>query len=199
MSEIKSALEIALEKTQNIEGNKEKLEKHEAIQKGKQIVSKFLMEPKSPDYDLVKFLKSLEGKKRDWAREGAFQTTLSNITLPMQEEDLEKLQAVESALGAVIKEKKHISQMMAQLKDFFTQYLGHREQLRQQMEEQFAPKLKEKQEAISRQVGTEVVLEASSDPDFVAALKSNQAQLDEQYQNALGEFKGQLESLFKSV
>jgi hypothetical protein len=196
MSEIKSALEIALEKTQNIEGNKEKLEEHDAIQEGKQLVSKFLLEPEKKDHDIAQFIKSRDGKRRGWVRKGAFQTLLSNINLPGEEKDLEKLTPVETALGALLKDQGPISQMISQLKEFFTQYLGHKEQLLKQLEEQFAPKLREKQEALSRQIGTDVVLDPASDPEFAAALKANQSQLDGQYQQALEEFKGQLKSLF---
>jgi hypothetical protein len=89
--------------------------------------------------------------------------------------------------------------MMNQLKQFFSQYIQNSGQLREQLEEQYRPKLQQKIEQLSSQIGAEVALDINGDPEFLALVKKNQAGLDEQYQEALDQFKEQIQTLFKQI
>lgn len=196
MSEIKSALELALEKTEGVHGNKEKLLEHDTIQQGKMIASKYLQDPENPENEIGGFLKGVEEKKLSWLKEGIFKTLLSNINLPAEEEDLLKLKVLETGFCTIIKTRQQISQMLGQLNQFFSQYLKNKEELKEHLSTQFTPKLKQKAEELSRKTGSEIILDPSSDPEFLLALKQNTALLNNQYQEALANFKDQLRSLF---
>ena len=85
MAEIKSALEIALERTQDVEANKEALEANTFMTEGKKAVSKFLSEE---NVDLKKLLEGLDKKHLRHIKEGALQALLANLKLPLDEVSL---------------------------------------------------------------------------------------------------------------
>ena len=194
MAKIKSALEIALSRTEGVQGNKDKLLEHDTRQEGKRIASRFLNEPDSDETDIRKTIQSYDRNKQKWIREGIVQTILSNISLPQQEEDVDKLSLIEKALIETLGEKKQLSGMFQQLKQFFSQYLENKEQLFKHLEQQYAPKLKQKTRELSSQLGSEVVMDINSDPEFLNLLKQNQSRLDGQFQEALDDFNQQISS-----
>lgn len=197
MGEIKSALQIAMERTESVKGNKESLMAHEKRQDGKRIASKFLMEPDVTKSYLKDALKPFSGKEEKWVKEGFLETIMSNMSLPNREIDLQVLPRIEEVLLLFIKEKKQVSYIIDQVKQFFSQYLQNREQIRQHLEEQFQPKLREKEQQLAQQLGAHVELSPEQDPEFVEYLHRQYGQLDEQYQQALDQVKEQIKSLFK--
>ena len=73
MTEIKSALELALEHTQGIQGDKETLKANELKNKGKLLASVFLNPNEQKDgKDPISQLKSFSGKELGWVKEGFF-------------------------------------------------------------------------------------------------------------------------------
>ena len=121
------------------------------------------------------------------------------MSLPKQEEDLDRLSLIEKALIETLGEKKPLSGMFKQLKQFFTQYLENKEQLFDHLEQQYAPKLQQKTQELSKQMGSEVVLDIKADPEFLNLLKQNQSRLDEQFQEAMDGFKQQISSFAKEI
>jgi len=196
MAEIKSALELALERTEGVKGDKEKLKAHDAKQKGKKIVSQFLLHPEKDETGIAKKLKEIPQEEMKWVKEGVFQTLISNVSLPNSEEDMGKADVLEKALIEVINNKRQISSMFSQLKQFFQQYLQNVQQLESQLLQQFGQKIKQKEQELSQRMGSEVKLDPASDPEFAVALKQNRSQLDSHFQQAIDDFKEQLKSLF---
>ena len=196
MGEIKSALEIALEKTESVKGDKESLLAHEKRQDGKKIASKFLMEPDTPISSVKDSLKSYSKKEEQWVKEGILETIMSNLSLPTKKADLDRLPRLQEVLHLFIKDKKQVSYIIDQVKQFFNQYLENRDHIQQSLEEQFAPRMREKEQQLAQQLGTEVQLSPESDPEFAEYLRKNFGQLDEQYQQALDQVKGQIRGMF---
>jgi hypothetical protein len=191
MGEIKSALELALERTESVKSDKEGLEKAAYIDKGKRIASR-LYSPEEKDYDISKALKEFSGKQAVWVKEGVFSVCLANITLPAEEEDINRLKRSLKGLEAVVKDRKMVNALGKQLEDFFKRYLSDKEQLVEAVREQFGPRIKEKEQELAQQLGTEVHLDPSSDPEFAKYLNQNMNRLKEQYLNALNQAKEEL-------
>ncbi len=195
--EIKSALELALERTADIKSDKSKLEEHDNLQKGKRLASKYLHPIEDEDkIDLEGELKKYTGKDLQHIRRGIFDVILSNISLPAEEVDTTLMNRIEEALEILVKNKKKVSSIFQQINQFFGQYLDNREQIRAGLEQQFAPRLREKAAALSQKMGSQVHLEAAADPEFVEYLRRNYSQLDEQFQEALSQMKDQIRGMF---
>ena len=196
MGEIKSALEIALEKTESVKGDKESLLAHDKRQDGKKIASKFLSEPDTTISYLKDSLQSYSKKEEKWVKEGILETIMSNLSLPTTKADLDRLPRLKEVLQLFIKDKKQVAYIIDQVKQFFNQYLENRDHIHQSLEEQFAPRMREKEQQLAQQLGTEVQLSPESDPEFAEYLRKHFGQLDEQYQQALDQVKGQIKGMF---
>lgn len=201
MGEIKSALELALERTADIQGDKTKLHEHDALQRGKRLASKFLHpDPDSEEepVNLKEELKKVNKEDIKLVKQGVFDVILSNITLPHDEMNEKLLDRAASGLEVLLNNRKQVDYIFKQLKEFFGQYLQNKEQVRQNLEQQFAPRLRQKAEALKEKFGAAVDLDPATDPEFAEYLKQNYAELNKQYQEALNQLKEQLKQLYAS-
>ncbi len=194
--EIKSALELALERTADIKSDKGKLEEYDLRQTGKRIASKFLHPIEDEEkINLQAELKKYSGKQNDLIKKGIFDVIMSNLTLPSDEIDEKLMQRLEEALDILTGNKRQISSVFQQLNQFFSQYLKNKQEIKSSLEQQFAPRLRQKEQAMAQKFGQEVHLDAVQDPEFAEHLKKNYAELDKQYQEALDQMKGQLRQI----
>ena len=195
--EIKSALELALERTADIKSDKGKLEEHDLLQTGKRIASKFLHPIEDEEkIDLQAELKKYSGKQLEVIKKGIFDVIMSNLTLPSDEIDEKIMKRLEEALNILTGNKRQLSSVFQQLTQFFNQYLKNKQEIRSSLEQQFEPRLRQKEQAMAQKFGQEVHLDAGQDPEFAEYLKKNFAELDNQYQEALEQMKGQLRQMF---
>lgn len=194
MGEIKSALELALERTADVQGDRESLEAHENKQEGKRILSRFL---EDPEMDLKKTLKSYERKRRDQVRRGLFDALLGNITLPSDQQGMQRIQSLAPAFEAVIEDRKTLNQIYDQIVQLLSQYLSDRQQLIEQLRQQYEGRMRQKEDELARQTGQRIRLDPSQDPEFSQALQQNLQQLQQQYSQVIDQAREQLESLYK--
>ncbi len=197
MTEIKSAFEIAMQRTEDIKSNKETLVANEHKNIGKRIASEFL-DPAKKDIDVTKTFKKYSGKEQRWVKEGFLETMTANISLPNDKNYGEKLETLEKGINLVVKEKRQVRYIFQQVQQFFDQYLSTQDQVEEQLKQQYQSKLREKEEALSKQMGTQVNLSPESDPEFANILSKNLARLEQQYNEALGQVKDELKRLFES-
>lgn len=195
MTEIKSALEIALERTKDIEGDKEAIKADELRNAGRRLASG-VVDPGKETPDPAKKLKEYKGQELKWVKEGFLQTLLANISLPTDESYQDRLKTLEKGFHAVLRDRRQISHIFQQLSQFFGQYLQTKHQIEENLKQQYAPKLQEKQEALQRQLGgAQVQLTPESDPDFMNLLSKNMGRLDEQYTEALTQLKEDMKGM----
>lgn len=193
MARIKSALELALERTEGVVGNREKIEADSFLKEGMKIASSLLGgETKS----LREALKDFSGKQLGWVKEGLFQTLLANIVLPLDDAYTPRLAAIEEHLPELLSDKRKATALLQQLAKFFEQYLDNRAKIREQLEQQLAPRLRQREAQLAQQVGSPVRLNPLQDPEFVKVLQKNYAALDERYQEALTGLKEELKHMF---
>lgn len=193
MAEIKSALEIALEKTASVEANKEALEADRARREGMTMVSGFLNDPET---DLKNMLNARTGKDKEWVREGMVQVLFANLVLPQDQSAIKKLKTIGGAFMR-LKNDRRISQMFTQLSSFFTEYLEEKERLKNLVTQQYAPRLQQKEQELAQRAGQNVRIDPMTDPEFVAALRKAHVQLDDRYIEVLDKVKGDLSGLME--
>ena len=190
MGEIKSALELALERTEGIKGDKETLQKHQAEEDGKKAASQFLQNPE--ESDLGKFVKQYSGEYREIVRAGIMSVLLANVILPATAENSSRLKIVEKGLSAVAGNKRQVGYIIQQIEQFFTQYLDNREQVTQRLSKQYEPRLRQKEEELAKQFGSQVKIDMKQDPEYLQTLRQTLSRLEEQYQEALAQAKDEL-------
>lgn len=190
MGKIKSALELALEKTADLKTDKKAVKKNMINREGKVSVSTFLEDPKKSEF--IEKMKFYKEEELGWFKDGAMDTILANITLPRLESDSNKLIPLNAALAIVSGDKEETESMFEQLKQLFSQYLSNLDQLEASMKQQYEPQLRQKEQQLSQQTGQEVHLTPEQDPEFLKVLSEQISRMDQQYSDVLKQAKDQI-------
>ncbi len=191
MGEIKSAFEIAMENVKDVVGDKEALEANKLKIEGKKIISKFLDDSIENINDETGKYK---GKELKWVKEGMLEALLSNLVLPVDEFGLSRNRKVGEALFAIVDDKNSLGKIMSELEHFFKEYIEERKRLTDAVRQQFAPKLRQKEEELSKQLGAPVKIDPASDPEYNAFLRQHLGQLEERYKGVLSRVKDEIRS-----
>ena len=185
MGRIKSALEIALERTESVKTDKASIGLYEAKQQGKRLANAFLADPsKSLEDELKKHPKD----QQESLKQGIFDVLIPQITLPNDAEDMQRIEAVGKGLRALISDG-HFTTTYKQLVQVLSRYLGETAHYEQAIRQQYAPRLRQKEEEISRRMGREVRLDPFQDPEFVAFYNQNLNALKANYQVAVDQVR----------
>jgi hypothetical protein len=195
MAVIKSAYELALERTKDIAGDKDALEASAGTTEGKKLISRFMDDK---EVKLRDELKKLDRKKLEWVREGMLQALLANLVLPTDELGMQRCRHVAEGLSDLGNRTRQIGQLFTQLEDFYKEYIEERKRVRELIEDRYSQKLKQKEQELSRQLGAPVKIDPAQDPEFVGLLRQNMGNLEARYAEVLARVKEQITSLVKS-
>jgi len=185
MGKIKSALEIALEKTESVKSSKDSIGQFEAKQQGKKLANEFLEgTKKSLEEDLKK------ASKEDLAnlKQGIFDILISQLTLPAVKEDLPRIEKAGQGLHMIIGGKP-FGEIVKQMGQILNQYLDEAAKYEEAIKRQYAPKLRQKEEEIARRLGRAVKIDPFQDPEFVAFYNQNMNSLKSNYEAMINEVK----------
>ena len=183
MGVIKTALEIALEKTGNVKVDKAIINQYEAKQKGIKTANAFLS---GGIDDISEELKKTPSQDRDSVKQGIFDVLVSQIVLPESNESAAKMERIGKGLSFVIKSNE-FQAMYKQILQMFSRYIEESAHYEKMIEQQYAPKLRQKEEELSRRMGREVHIDPLQDPEYInfynqhmSALKGNYEPFAEQ-------------------
>jgi hypothetical protein len=207
MAMIKSALELALERTKDIKVDEAALEAGELKVEGKKAAGRYLEDPSSGS--LADKLAKYPKEKRQSVREGMFEILSAQLQLPSSEASIERLELLSSGFSAVAAASgsgllggvgsavadKRVQALFQQLGGFFKQYLEDMRNVEQAIRKQWGPKIREKERQMSARMGQDVRIDPMSDPEFAAFYKQNVSAAREQYQQALDKAKADLASM----
>jgi hypothetical protein len=185
MGRIKSALEIALERTESVKSDKTTIDLYEAKQRGKKLANEFLEDPKlNLEEEFKKSPKDLLGS----LKQGFFDVLVSQITLPSAPGDEKRIEAAGKGLQTVIGGSRFAA-LYKQLVQILSQYLDQAGQYEEAIKRQYAPKLRQKEEELSRRLGREVRIDPFQDPEFAAFYNQNMTALKGNYEAALNQIR----------
>jgi hypothetical protein len=204
---IKSALEIAMERSKDIKVDEAALEANALRVEGKKAAGRFLEDPESAP--LFENLGKYPKDKRAWVREGMFEVLVAQIQLPTNEHSVMKLDVLSAGfsalaagtgtgllggVGSAVADKR-VQALFQQLTGFFKQYLDDMKNVEQQIRKQWGPKIREKERQMAARMGQDVRIDPMSDPEFAAFYKQNVSAARAQYQGALDKAKEDLAAM----
>jgi hypothetical protein len=198
MGRIKSALEIALERTEAVKTDKASIGHFEAKQQGKRLANAFLADLSK---NLEDELKQYPKEQLESLKQGIFEVLAPQITLPAAADDLPRIEAVGKGLQLLMKdapskESGHFAAMYKQLIQVLSQYIGEATHFEQAIRQQYAPKLRQKEEELSRRMGREVRIDPFQDPEFAAFFNQNLNALKANYQTAVDQVRGEAQRIW---
>jgi hypothetical protein len=196
MAIIKSALEIALERSKDVEADREALEASRFLTEGKKLASKFLAEAEiQEEVNIRAEIETFEPKQRKSVKEGVLQALLANLTLPVDEMALVQGKRAAKGFSGLTTDTRQLTRLLNQIEQFLGDYLEERKRLVTAVEQRYAPILRQKEQEMSRQVGAPVKIDPMMDPGFQKMLRENLAVLEDRYSEVLGQARQELRRL----
>ncbi len=193
MGKIKSAWEIALEKTEDIVVDTDKIRRGQTTDKIRRTAGSYLI---GENNDVSKLEKELSEFTIDELKEGLSLTVLNGLTLPVDEVTDDRYDRLNTLFDIVTGNDAQAKALFEQITGLLKQYPVHRKQLLEQMKEQFEPMLRDKEEQMREQYGQEVHLTLENDKEFAQVVRQNLDKLEKQYQQTLDNAKTQLKAFF---
>jgi hypothetical protein len=192
MARIKSALEIAMERTESVKGDKGSIDQFEAKQRGKRLANSFLENPK---ISLEEEIKKLPREQQEALRQGAFDVLVSQVILPLSKDDEKRIEAVGKGLQYLVGDSR-FALLYKQFIQTLSRYLDEVNQYGEAVQRQYAPKLRQKEEELGRRLGRPVQIDPFQDPEFVAYYNQNMNALKGNYQSLVDQVREQAVLLF---
>lgn len=193
MSKIRSAWEIALEKTEDIKIDEKKLQYDEDVKRARTIAGVYINGEEERGEDVAKRLGEIKESKA--MKEGVKLTLIQNLNLPSEEVLTDRFERVKQLAMIISNEDPEVDALMTQMITYIKQYPLHRRQLVDQLKEQYAPALAQKAAELQRKYGQQVAIRAEDDPDFLKIAENQLERLSGQYTDILEKAKAQLSDL----
>ncbi|MCL2558773.1 MAG: hypothetical protein FWE09_09875 [Treponema sp.] len=186
MGRIKSALELALERSESIPSDKASVGLFQARQEGTRLANAFLAGEAGADIEAE--LKKRPKEQQGGLRQGIVEALIPQIGLPASEADIARVEAACSALGALVKDAR-LGAMLPQVGQLLSAYLDDLARFDEAIRKQYAPKLRAKEEELSRRMGREVRLDPFQDQEFLEVYSQSVSALKANYQEPLDQLR----------
>ena len=193
MAKIKTALELALERTTDVKRDPKRSQAHEYKQLGKRLLPQL---QQNRELNIHRELQNYNKEQRAWVREGFYSVLISYLSLPSTEEQLDKLKLLRIGLTAILKNDAALRFALDQIDELSLRYLDDHKRLIEGLRAQFAPRLQQRAQELSKQLGMAVQMDPASDPEFSEALRRNMLMLQQRYNQVLNQIRADLDSLF---
>ena len=194
MGRIRSAWEIALEKTQDIAIDKAKLEKENNITAARTLAGRYLNYDEEMSEDVLKKeYEKIEGL--DGVRDGIRTSIMQNLTLPSETVLNDRYERLETLASMISGNDSQVMSLMGHITAFLKQYPEHQKQLYEQLKEHFRPMLEEKAQQLREKYGQDIPLSLENDKEFVQVANKQLEELRKQYESNLDAAKSQLETI----
>jgi ElaB/YqjD/DUF883 family membrane-anchored ribosome-binding protein len=186
LAEIKSALELALEKAERYgKASREEMAAAQYQEQGCSLAVNFL----KGEGDLEAGLKDLAPQAVEPARIAIKEVFLRNIGLPRNGEGDERQGRAAAGLLLVAGNKKDMARLQAELQQMLQQFLQYRNNAMQQLKARFSQSLPQMQRAMEAKTGQRVHLEVEQLPQFQEEWRRFYGQLMDQFEPMLEQLK----------
>ena len=194
-SEIKSALEIAMAKVEQLgKVTDEERLKWKYVPEGEKLAAKYLKQ----NLNLVAGLSQYEENAKRHVIEGAGDILIRNIDLPENDSAKRNNKRAMDGLKALKSDKVAVENIYSKIRRIFDHYIEQGEQQRKQAYESLKAEFEAKiQQAMKQQLGSfaGIKIDVETQPQFQEEWYKLQAQLNLQYIKLLDEYKQELSAL----
>jgi len=192
MGDIKSAIEIAMEKAERLgkATDEERLE-WKYVPEGERLAARYIKQ----DCNLVAELSQYEEKTKKYVIQGVADILIRNINLPKSNLVKRTNKRAMEGLKIVKSDKASVENVYSKMRRIFEHYVGQGEQQRKQAYQSLKAEFEARiQQAIQQQLGSFVGIriDVERQPQFQEEWRKLLLQLDSQYVMLLDEYKQEL-------
>jgi len=195
MGDIKSALEIAMEKVEKLEkATDEERLRWQYVPEGEKLGVRYLKEGGNLVVELGKY----EEKAGGYIVEGAMDILVRNINLPKDDLAKRNNRRAMEGLKNLKSDKVAVENVYSQLRHLFKHYMEQGEQQRKQAYETLKTEFEARvRQAVQQQLGLLVGarIDVEKQPQFQEEWRKIQTQIDSQYYKLLDEYKQELSAI----
>jgi plasmid stabilization system protein ParE len=195
MGDIKSALEIAMEKVEKLEkATDEERLRWQYVPEGEKLGVRYLKEGGNLVVELGKY----EEKAGGYIIEGAADILVRNINLPKDDLAKRNNRRAMEGLKNLKSDKVAVENVYSQLRHLFNHYMDQGEQQRKQAYETLKTEFEARvRQAVQQQLGllAGVKIDVEKQPQFQEEWRKIQTQIDSQYYKLLDEYKQELSAI----
>ncbi len=186
MAEIKSALELALEKAEQYgRASREEMDLARHQEQGRRLAVQFL----KGEGDLTAELKGLPAATQPAVRLAIKEILLRNLGLPRETAADPRQDRAMEGLLLVAENRKAMAQLQTELEQVLQQYLHFRSNALQQLKARFAAGVGQMQKAMEAQYRQPVNLDVERLPQFQEEWRRFQGQLQDQFEPVVENLK----------
>ena len=195
MGEIKSALEIAMEKAERLgKATDEERLRWKHVPEGEKLAARYIKH----DCNLVVELSQYEETVKKYVIEGVANILIRNINLPSSDLAKRNNKRVMGGLKTAKSDKVSVENVYSKMRRIFDHYVEQGEQQRKQAYESLKAEFEAKvRQALQQQLGSFVgiKIDVERQPQFQEEWRKVQTQLDSQYLKLLDEYKQELSAI----
>ncbi len=193
--EIKSALEIAMEKVERLgEVTEEERMKWKYVPEGEKLAARYLKQ----NLNLLSEMGKFEEKVKGYVIEGAQDVLVRNIELPRNDSLRKKNKRMMEGIKLLKNGKVSAENVFSKMRRVFDHYVEQGEQQRNQAYESLKVDVEARiQQAVKQQMGSlaNVRIDVESQPQFQEEWRRMLVQLDMQYTRLFDEYKQELSAI----
>ena len=193
--EIKSALEIAMEKVEKLgEVTEEERMKWKYVPEGEKLAARYLKQ----NLNLLSEMGKFEEKAKRYVIEGVQDVLVRNVEVPKTDYLRKKNKRVMEGIKLLKNDKVSAENVFSKMRRVFDHYVEQGEQQRKQAYESLKVDVEAKiQQAMKQQMGSlaNVRIDVESQPQFQEEWRRMLAQLDMQYTRLIDEYKQELSTI----
>ncbi len=190
MAEIKSTMDMVMERAARMAAESAAAGDDAKIEEGMRAAAAYL---RGEAIDLAAQVAALPPADQTAFRRGVVQALLRNIFLPREAEQQQGAEQAMNGLVQVSHGSRELLSFFGEMKKILDQYLQHRQQLKEQLDAHFAQQMGQMEAALTQQTGMAMKLKPSQHPKYQEEWQRILTQLNDQYGNALKQYKGQVE------
>jgi len=195
MGDIKSALEIAMEKAEKLgKATDEERLRWKYVPEGEKLAARYIKQ----DCNLVVELSQYEDNIKKCIIEGVADILIRNINLPNSHLAKRNNRKAMDGLKTVKSDKASVENAYSKMRRIFNHYVGQGEQQRKQAYESLKAEFEAKiKQALLQQLGSFVgiKIDVERQPQFQEEWRKIKTQLDSQYVKLLDEYKQELSAI----
>ena len=192
MGDIKSAIEIAMEKVERLgEATDEERLRWKYVPEGEKLAAKYLKQ----NLNLVAELSNYKENVIKYIKEGATDILIRNIDLPKDNFSRRNNKKAMEGLKSLKSDKIGVENIYSKMRSIFNHYIEQGAQQKKQAYERLKVEFEAKiQQAIQQQLGSVagIKIDVERQPQFQEEWRKIQTQLDSQYIKLLDEYKQEL-------
>lgn len=192
MAEIKSALEIALEKADRIgRASPQEMLETQLREEARHLAGDFMREKA----DLADEMKKIPAESRSIMVAAIKEVLLRNINLPREGTVDEANQRAQAGMLQVARDKKTMQRLLQELAQVFASYAQVRNNARQQLKANMSAQLGNVRRAMEAQMHRKFDIDIENTPQFLEEWRKFEAQLLNQFEPLLEKHKAQMATL----